>query len=191
MVGKVLAVCISPKGGIPKYPQPHVVVGQWGLFGDYHNREMRPSFSKPDTLKPNVDRHISLVAIEVLEELGEKYLGMLLKPGELSENITTKGLGDLSQITDGTRLSIGEQVILRVVEQNQPCKNVRAAYGLEFYKQVTGRRGILCAIEKGVGATIHPGDFIEVLKGGEPVVADSPPDTSPPAKAKALQDADA
>lgn len=178
MTGVVVAVCTSPKGDIPKFPQPYVTVEQRGFKGDFHNREMRPSFSQRGTFKPNTDRHISLVAVEVLEGLG-KHIGKTLKPGALSENITTRGLGDLSQIPDGARLLIGDKVILRVSQQNAPCKNVRASYGLEAYTWIQGRRGILCAVERGIGEMIRHGDSIEILRGGEGVTADRPKSGSP------------
>jgi hypothetical protein len=160
MIGKIVAVCTSELGGIPKRAQPTGVIGKWGLYGDFHNREMRPSFSQRGVLKPN-DRHISIVALEVLVQLGCAHVGRALGPGELAENITVDGLGDLSQIPNGARLMIGDKVWLRVTEQNQPCKHVRAAYGLKFYEAVRGRRGLLCTIERGFGEPIHQKDPIQ------------------------------
>ena len=161
MHGTIVAVCTSPQGGIPKYPHTRAVIGRWGFVGDFHNREMRRSFSKPGTMKPNTDRHLTLVAAEVLEELGRECLGNPLGPGMLAENITVRGLGDLSDVPDGAEVLIGSAVELRVVEQNSPCGNVRRAYGLEFYERVQGRRGLLCAIERGAGCIIVPDDPIE------------------------------
>ncbi len=162
MNGTVVAVCISHVGNLPKHAQPRVTVGTHGLEDDYHNRELRPSFSNRGTFKPNIDRHISLVAIEVIEEMA-KLLGKTLGPGALGENITTRGMGDLSQIADGTRIMVGNGVVLRVSQQNAPCKNVRAAYGLEGYQFVEGRRGLLCSIERGFQKIIEPEDHISLL----------------------------
>jgi len=161
MFGEVAAVCSSPVGNIPKYPQPFATMAKWGLEGDFHNRELRPSFSKRGTFKPNTDRHISLVAIEVIEGMG-KLLGRELGPGALGENITTRGLGNLSQIPDGTLLTIGIDVVLRVSQQNNPCKNVLDAYGTKAFKWVARKRGLLCSIEQGFGQTIRPREIIAV-----------------------------
>lgn len=161
MRGKVVAVCISPDAGIPKHASSTpVCVGRFGLEGDYHNREMRPSFSKPGTFKPNADRHITLVAHEVIEDLNRE-LGLALGPGSLGENITTQGLGDLSDIPDGAEILIGDKILLRVVEQNQPCRNLAPLHRL-LVKKIYGRRGLLCAIEEGVGVVISSDTTIEV-----------------------------
>jgi MOSC domain-containing protein YiiM len=161
MKGNIISVCVSPDPGLPKYPSSSVVVGRFGLEGDYHNREMRRSFSKPGTFKPNVDRHITLVAYEVIENLNQE-LDIMLACGSLAENITTKGLGDLSGVPDGARIVINDDIVLRVVEQNQPCKNLMPLHRL-LVKKIYGRRGLLCAIEQGIGKRIASGDAIEVM----------------------------
>ncbi len=160
--GKIVAVNISAHWNIPKYPvDGPVMLGSHGLVGDYHNREMRQSFSKPGTFKPNTDRHLTLFADEVMFDLNCE-LGTELRAGSLGENITTRGLGDLSQIRDGMRLRIGNHVIIWVTEQNQPCKNLAPLHRL-LVKKVYGRRGLLCAIQCGRGHRIQEGDPIEVL----------------------------
>ncbi len=154
-LGGIVAVCTSPKGGIPKFPQSKVQIGQWGFEGDFHNREMRRSFSKPGLFKTNVDRHITIVGFEVIEDLNRE-LDLTLVPGSLGENITTKGLGDLSEIKDKTILQIGQEgILLRVIEQNQPCHNLAPLHRL-LVKKIYGRRGLLCAILSGVGKTLEP-----------------------------------
>lgn len=156
--GRVVAVCVSPREGVPKYVQVQAVVAAFGLVGDYHCREMRPSFSKPGTLKPNVDRHISLFAKETLDAIN-KELGIYLRAGAVGENILTAGLGDLSDVAEGARIRIGESVRLVVTQQNVPCKNLRH-YHPQFIKTIRGCRGLLCAVERGAGEIIQPGDPI-------------------------------
>ncbi len=163
-------VSVNTKGfeephSVEKGAQPTgAVLGSWGFVGDYHNRAMRPSFSVPGTLKPNIDRHVSLLAIEVIDSLNTE-LGLDMRSGTLGENITTRGLGDLSHIADGSRLVIKnsldtELAILRVIEQNQPCKNLHSKHRL-LVKKIYGRRGLLCVIERGVGKRICRNDSIE------------------------------
>lgn len=159
--GQIVSINISGTGGIPKNPIPMAHVGMWGLVGDYHNRQMRRSFSKPGTFKPNTDRHLTLLAQEVLTDLNRELL-LSLKGGSLGENITTKGLGDLSKIPDGSRLRIGTQVVLRVTEQNQPCMNLYPVHRL-LVKRIYGRRGLLCTIEEGVDESIFVGDKIQLI----------------------------
>src|SRR3989344_1924988 len=160
MTGIVTAVSLSPKEGVPKYPQAQITLGRFGIEGDYHNREMRTSFSQRGAWKPNTDRHVTIIAEEVLQELNRK-LGTGLKPGDLGENITSRVLDDLSQVADGSIIQIAG-AILRVSKQNTPCGVLRRAYGLSVRQALEERRGLLCAIERGAGAIIRPGDLMKV-----------------------------
>lgn len=156
--GKIVAVCTSPVRGVPKYQRPSVVVGPYGLVGDAHASRTRVSFKTGQT-KFN-DRHITLVAQEVLDRLNAE-LGLNLKPGDLGENFTTVGLGDLSVVKDGTRIQLGSNVVLRVTKQNDPCKNL-LTYHPQLLKKVYGQRGLLCTVHEGVGSLVHPGDTVEI-----------------------------
>lgn len=158
-IGKVVALCISSKGNVPKFAQQEVEVGQFGFVGDVHAGETRTSRSTKQP-KPN-DRQISLVALEVLDDLNQE-LGTKLKPGDFGENITTEGLGDLSDIPDGALIRIGDAVLLMVTEQNKPCDNLTVYHQL-MVKKSYGRRGILAIVKQGAGAKLQPGAAIEVL----------------------------
>jgi MOSC domain-containing protein YiiM len=171
-------------GGIPKYSRLQATVGYHGLLGDYHNRPTYPSFKHTGVMETNSGRHITVVALEVLQKVGTEVLGRELPTGALSENFTTQGLGDLSDIRNGQMIVIGEKLRLRVTGQNQPCKHVRAAYGLKFYEAVRGRRGLLCAIESGVSFIVRPGMPVDVLPGDATASADAPPKGDPGHEAK-------
>ncbi|MCH7758752.1 MOSC domain-containing protein [Patescibacteria group bacterium] len=157
--GTIVAVCISSKGNVPKYPQEEVQVGQYGFVGDIHAGETRMSHrTKQEKFN---DRQVTLVAQEVLDSLNQE-LEIFLKPGDLAENITTEGLGDLSDILDGSLLQIGDRVVLKVTEQNNPCKNILVYHRL-LVKKIYGRRGLLAIVKEGVDLRIRPGDIIQVL----------------------------
>jgi MOSC domain-containing protein YiiM len=167
MPGTILAICTSKHKGIPKYAQPVATVGTWGLEGDYHNKPTRWSYKRAIAV-PNVDRHILLLDQETKEAIaaraGDVFRGKvrLLKHGSLSENLLVQGLGDLLELA-GKRLHIrGGEVVLKVIEPAEPCKHVRAAYGLEVYTVLMSQRGMYCAIESGKGRHIFPGNPIEV-----------------------------
>lgn len=188
MLGTIAAVCTSPLGGIPKFQRPSAKVGTWGLEGDYHNRKFRKSFSKPGKKKPNIDRHVLLVSEEVEHALGHHLLGRKLEPGKLAENITTRGLGDLANVRPHSLVIIdGGRVVLRVVQQEKPCKHVTKAYGLVFSRAIRGRRGIMCSIVRGTGQKIGPDLPIEIIAGGETVMQDPPPRDKLPGKAAELE----
>jgi len=173
-IGKIIAVCTSPNSGVPKYPHTSGLIGQYGLIGDYHCRPMRQSFSKPGTEKPNTDRHITIVAKEVVDELNHE-LGINVPIGGLGENILVEGLGDLSYINGGNvcigigPTTVGDNnIILRFVEQNQPCHNL-APYHPHYVKKIYGRRGLLCAVEGGIGKLIRPDDSITIYTDFGPI----------------------
>lgn len=160
MTGTVAALCINPQHATAKFTQPSITIAQFGAEGDFHCKKMRRSFKGPFALKPNIDRNITVVAQEALDAVNQS-LGLELKSGDLGENITTEGLGDLSQIPDGSLICIGEDIVLRVMEQNKPCKNL-LSYGPLVPKAFMRRRGLLCAVEWGVGKQIHAGDTLVV-----------------------------
>jgi len=168
--GRIVAVCTSVQPGIPKVPQPFVRLGNYGLVNDFHCTPMRRSFSKPGTMVTNNDRHITIVAKEVVDEINRE-LGVNVPIGGLGENILVEGLGDLSYVKGenvcigiGNVILGGYNIALRFVKQNQPCKNL-APYHPEYVKKIYGRRGLLCVIESGVGRTIEPGASIRLFNG--------------------------
>ena len=150
--GIIVAVCVNPNKGTRKSSCFAASVGQFGLLGDYHNRRERRSFSQPGTWKPNTDRHISILAAEAYDALNAE-LGTALMPGDFGENILVRGVGDLSDVADGSLISIGANIVFRVVKQNKPCVNLQVYHHL-MAKKAYGRRGLLCAIEKGHGFNI-------------------------------------
>lgn len=155
--GRVVAVCASPAGGVPKYPQLQVEVGPHGVVGDYHagafNRHKKKGEPEPNR------RQLTIVAQEVLDEVN-LLLGIQLKPGDLAENVTVWGLGDLSDLQPGDRLRLGP-VLVEVTAQNQPCSTV-AVYHPQLVKQLYGRRGVTAiVIEPGV---LRPGDPVELVR---------------------------
>lgn len=97
-------------------------------------------------------RQILLMDLETLED-------MHLRPGNIKENITTRGL-DVRGLRPGQRLRIG-QALVEITVPCEPCKRmeeIRA--GLE--KELRGRRGMLCRVVE--GGRIRAGDPIEALE---------------------------
>ena len=155
-VGTVVAVCLRPEGGVPKYPQPEVIVGEYGIEGDWHSGPMRTR--SDGEVVPNT-RHVSLVAKEVFDDLNRE-LGTDIPHGGFGENILVEGMGDLAGISEGDVLRFSSGVELEVTAQNDPCKNLMV-YHNQIPKKSYGRRGVL-AIVKTTGR-MKPGDTVEVL----------------------------
>jgi hypothetical protein len=155
-VGTVVAVCLRAEGGVPKYAQSEVVVGEYGIKGDWHSGPLRTR-SNGD-IAPNT-RHVSLVAKEVFDDLNRE-LGTDIPQGGFGENILVEGMGDLSDIAEGDMLRFSSGVELEVTGQNDPCKNLMV-YHNQIPKRSYGRRGVL-AVVKTTGR-LKPGDTVSVV----------------------------
>lgn len=152
----VVAVCLSETGGVPKYAQPSVTIGQHGVEGDFHAGPMRTN-SKGEQV-PN-ERQVSVVALEAVEAAAAA-LSVEVPHGGLGENILVRGLGDLSHLRPGDRLSFGSGVELEIVEQNDPCSNL-SVYHPQMVKQLYGRRGVLATVV--TPGPLAPADSVTVL----------------------------
>ena len=98
--------------------------------------------------RPGNRRQVLLVESETLDALG-------LSPGQVKENITTRGVR-LSELAEGRRLSIG-QAVLEVTGPCQPCSQMdEIRMGLQ--QELLGRRGVLCRVVE--GGRIRRGDAI-------------------------------
>jgi MOSC domain-containing protein YiiM len=156
--GRVIAVCLSTTGGVPKYPQESIAIGSQGVEGDFHagpvNRHKKSGDPEPNT------RQVTLLAQEVLDELNSG-LGIQLKPGDLAENILVNGLGDLSQLQKGNRLSLGPEVVLEVTAQNRPCDLIRV-YHPTLVEEITGKRGVAAVVVS--TGIVRPRDTCQVAE---------------------------
>ena len=135
IMAKVIAVCRSDKKGTRKEPITEgIFKEQEGLADDAH-------------ADCNTHRQVSLLAMESIEKM--RHLGLELNPGDFAENLTTEGI-DLVSLPIGTRLSVGNEVLLEVSQIGKECHTK-------------------CAIYKQVGECIMPteGIFARVINGGK------------------------
>ncbi|HOP87927.1 MAG TPA: MOSC domain-containing protein [Acetomicrobium flavidum] len=102
-MARVLAVCISSSRQEPKKPvaEARFIEGK-GIDGDSH-------FGISS-------RQVSLLRYEDIK-LAEKEAGFSFPPGSLAENLVVEGLPD--QIPLGSRLKIGRDVVLLVIEKGK------------------------------------------------------------------------
>ena len=105
--------------------------------------------------KPGSERAVLLLESETIQDLA-------LAPGEIKENITTRGIA-LEPLKPGAQIQVGETVILEVTGPCAPCHRMdEIRTGLQA--ELQGRRGINTRVN--VGGKIHPGDEIVVVKSG-------------------------
>ncbi len=93
-----------------------------GVEGDAHFGDMVKHRSRVarNPNQPNL-RQVHLLPIELFEEL--ENTGYSVNPGELGENITTRGI-DLIELPLGTLLQIGKDVSLQVTGLRDPCYQI-------------------------------------------------------------------
>ena len=133
-MASVVAVCTSKKKGTKKEAIAEGLFKEdYGLIGDAH-------------ADCQTNRQVSLLAIESIDKM--RHLSLKLSPGDFAENITVEGI-DLCRLPIGTRILVGDEVILEVTQIGKEC---HAA----------------CAIRRQVGQCIMPeeGVFARVVQGG-------------------------
>jgi MOSC domain-containing protein YiiM len=118
--GQVVAVSARKGHGVGKTPQLSIrlIAGQ-GVEGDAHCGEKvkHRSRARFNPGLPNL-RQVHLIHAELLEELAGK--GFEIVPGELGENVLTRGL-DLLAMPTGTRLSFPSGATIELTGLRNPC----------------------------------------------------------------------
>lgn len=107
-----------------------------GVEGDVHAGVTVKHRSRvaQDPTQPNL-RQVHLIHEELFAEVGED--GFKVAPGELGENITTRGV-DLLALPTGTLLRIGDGALLEVTGLRNPCLQIDL-FQDGLLKQVVGR----------------------------------------------------
>ncbi len=171
MSGTVTAVSSSGEYTFTKPNRASItLIAGLGVAGDVHAGVTVKHRSRvaQDPTQPNL-RQVHLIHEELFAEVAEQ--GFTVAPGELGENVTTRGI-DLLGLPVGTLLRIGPEAVVEVTGLRNPCLQIDA-FQDGLLKQVVGRdeegnivrrAGVMGVVR--TGGTIHPGD---------PVEADLPP----------------
>jgi MOSC domain-containing protein YiiM len=114
----------TSNGGVPKHGMPVGEVAIAGIEGDHH-RDLEHHGGP--------DRALCLYSLERILALQEE--GHPVFPGAMGENITISGL-DWSQVIPGSRLHLGETVVLELTSYTVPCNNLKPFFKNEEIKRV-------------------------------------------------------
>ncbi|WP_030761127.1 MOSC domain-containing protein [Streptomyces griseus] len=137
-----------------------------GVEGDVHAGVTVKHRSRvaQDPTRPNL-RQVHLIHGELFDEVAAA--GFEVAPGDLGENVTTRGL-DLLALPTGALLHLGADAVVEVTGLRNPCAQIDAfRHGL--LKQVVGRdeqggivrkAGIMGVVL--TGGEVRPGDPIRV-----------------------------
>lgn len=164
--GTVISVHRDSEHRFSKHPADEIrIIEGLGIEGDAHagDRVQHLSRVRVDPSQPNL-RQVHLMHSELFEELAEK--GFTVRPGDLGENITTRGL-DLLGLSRDTTLRVGKDAVLRVIGLRNPCAQIDAfAPGLlqevtfKTPQGIVRKAGIMCvAVSSG---KVRAGDQIRV-----------------------------
>ena len=90
-----------------------------GVLGDAHAGERVKHRSRVarDPSQPNL-RQVHLIHAELHDEL--RLRGFALAPGQMGENVTTRGI-DLLALPTGTRLRLGAEALVEITGLRNPC----------------------------------------------------------------------
>jgi MOSC domain-containing protein YiiM len=137
-----------------------------GVEGDAHAGATvkHRSRVKRDPTVPNL-RQVHLVHAELHDEL--QRAGFTLAPGEMGENVTTRGV-DLLGLPTGTRLHLGATAIIEVTGLRNPCAQLdgiqpglmAATLGRDARGGLVRKAGIMAIVH--TGGDVAPGDPIRI-----------------------------
>ncbi len=145
-MAKILAVCKSDKKGIKKEAIAQGFLSQdYGLVGDAH-------------ADCSTHRQVSLLAVESIDKM--RSPGLDVGPGDFAENLTTEGL-DLVSLPVGTRISIGEDIILELTQIGKDCHTGCAIYR-QIGKCIMPKEGIFARVVR--QGFVRAGDELMVLE---------------------------
>jgi len=123
-----------------------------------------------DPSQPNL-RQLHLLHAEIFEELAPQ--GFTLKPGDIGENVTTRGI-DLLGLGTGTRLCLGTEAIVEITGLRNPCAQLdhfqsglmAAMLGRDEAGGLVRKSGVMAIVLQ--GGVLRAGDPIIVMAHGGP-----------------------
>lgn len=163
----VLAVSQSATHSMSKRPALSIrLIAGLGVEGDAHAGVTVKHRSRVarDPTQPNL-RQVHLIHAELHDEL--RAAGFALAPGQMGENITTRGI-DLLSLPTGTRLHLGPDAVVEVTGLRNPCNQLNglqpglmnAVLDRDADGNLIRKAGVMGIVL--VGGDVRPGDAIGV-----------------------------
>jgi MOSC domain-containing protein YiiM len=167
MTAIVTAVSRSATHSMAKANEPSIrLVAGLGVEGDAHQGATVKHLSRDarDASRPNL-RQVHLIHAELLDEL--RAAGFDVAPGQMGENITTRGV-DLLGLPAGARLRLGVSAVIEITGLRSPCAQLNgiqpglraATLGRDEHGGVIRKAGVMAIVL--AGGEVRPGDPIEV-----------------------------
>lgn len=174
--GVVAAVSLSERHTVGKQARNRIrLLAGLGVEGDAHlgRTVQHRSRVRRDPTLPNL-RQVHLIHAELHEEL--RASGFDVSPGEMGENVTTRGV-DLLALPAGARLRLGEAAVVEVTGLRNPCVQLdgvrpglmAATLARDPHDRLVRKAGVMSIVV--VGGDVHPGD---------PIIVELPPGAQRP-----------
>jgi MOSC domain-containing protein YiiM len=163
----VVAVCRSPTHsfGKPAVDAIRLIEGV-GVEGDAHFGRTVQHRSRVaiDPTQPNL-RQVHLIHAELHDEL--RAAGFDVGPGQMGENITTRGVALLA-LPAGTLLRLGNEVVVEVMGLRNPCGQLNtfraglmaAVLDRDESGRFVRKAGVMAVVR--AGGVVRPGDTVRV-----------------------------
>jgi MOSC domain-containing protein YiiM len=172
-MGTVEAVSRSSEHTFTKPDQAEIrLLAGLGVVGDAHQGVTVKHRSRVlrDPTAPNL-RQVHLIHGELHDEL--RAAGFEVAPGEVGENVTTRGV-DLLGLPTGTRLHLGGEAVVEVTGLRNPCLQLdgfqrglmKAVLDRDADGELVRKAGVMAVVL--VGGPVRPGDAIRVELPAEP-----------------------
>lgn len=172
-IGIVLAVHRSPTHTFVKHAEESIrLLAGLGVEGDAHMGKTVRHRSRvaQDPTQPNL-RQVHLIAAELFEELRGKGYNIL--PGQMGENITTRGIGLLS-LPAGTQVRLGMTAVVKLTGLRNPCVQLdhfqpglmNAMLDRDEDGKLIRKAGVMGIVL--AGGAVRPGDPVRVQLPPEP-----------------------
>lgn len=143
-MARIIAVCQSKERETKKKAVASSTLREnYGLVGDAH-------------ADSGTHRQVSLLAIESINKM--RSLGLNVGPGDFAENLTVEGI-DLVSLPVGTRLGIGDEIVLEISQIGKECHNECSIFQ-QAGKCIMPEEGIFARVIR--GGLVKPADTIKV-----------------------------
>jgi MOSC domain-containing protein YiiM len=162
----VVAVSRAPDHVFSKRNEDSIrLLAGLGVEGDAHAGKTvkHRSRVRRDPSQPNL-RQLHLIHAELHDELNAQ--GFHVSPGDMGENVTTRGV-DLLSLPTGTRLRLGDAAVAEVTGLRNPCVQLdRFQDGLmqavleRDGGELVRKSGVMAVVVE--GGDVRPGDPISV-----------------------------
>ena len=169
-----LVTAVSRSNG-HMFSKPNVLtirlVAGLGVEGDAHygDKVQHVFHARRNPDAPNL-RQVHLIHEELFDEL--RTSGFQIRPGDIGENVTTRGL-DLLALPTGTILQVGNEAVIEITGLRNPCRQIdaftkgltAAVLGRDAQGQLIRKAGVMAIVVKSGDVTVGDAITMELPAG--------------------------